>query len=84
MTASFLSCSSCGCSLGTKWTLDDAGDVWEWCPLCSQQIELFAEEPVSSQVDKSVSVRASESSRGGLRHISEVKARQDPPDGLPF
>ena len=82
--ASFLSCSRCGLAEGTKWTLDAAGDVWEWCPDCSQQLEFLAEAPEFAQVDRVRSVSAMDEDEVGLVPISEITARLLSEDGLPF
>ena len=57
--ASLNSCSSCGRSEGTKWTLDEFGEVWEWCPDCSQQLELLACGTIDAHLDEPSSVSAS-------------------------
>ena len=76
-------CSRCGRSEGVRWTLDDAGDPWEWCPDCSQQLELLAVDEINSQVDTRVSVSASKG-LGGLKHVSRIEQGIPSRDGLPF
>ncbi len=80
---SFSRCSRCSRSEGVKWTLDVHGEVWEWCPDCSQQLDLLAEAPEFEEVDQVGSVSALDGT-GRLVHISEVTARLLREDELPF